>query len=143
MRSASAGEFPAETVSVPLRGRRQLHLQQRELLNASGGQAEKPREKDGKAAVKVKERDGPLRSDKCGHFWISRTSSRTSSHHRCFANNNKKKAIVAQKSEGITHTVVSTSACSAFCHFNKRNCADFKTFLPILFLFAGHGDHFL
>lgn len=44
MRPASAGEISAETVSVPLRGRRQVHLQQRELLNPDDNQ--KNRERD-------------------------------------------------------------------------------------------------
>lgn len=36
MRSASAGEISGETVPVSLRGRRQVHLQQRELLKQPG-----------------------------------------------------------------------------------------------------------
>lgn len=101
VRSTSAGEVPAETVSVPLRGRRQLYLQQGELLNASGGQPEKPREEDGKAAAKVKERDGPMRRDECGQFGLHAL-------HRgplltadvLQRKKKKKKAIVAQRKRG-------------------------------------------
>lgn len=58
MRTASAGEISGETESLPLRGRRQVHLQQRELLKSAGGQPER-----GKPAAR-----GVFRQQQAGRF---------------------------------------------------------------------------